>query len=233
MRLWIAAIAALTAGAAVAATPAPAWQTVETTQVGALTLTVESQDGAENSPRLVIAAPGGRATTISLNGGLAAVSDAISTKALADRNTLHSKYLFATDALKDRASGDRLLVVFGAAEDPDPYAIRVLHVAANGRVQTLYSNEAFELTGIADLNKDGVPELIGRPSWSQMDAKCLSTYDPTAVLRLSGGQYVDDEKLSKTYNIAHYVWAGPKSREDIAVNICIHPPKLATVPKGH
>ncbi|HXQ44968.1 MAG TPA: hypothetical protein VN806_00020 [Caulobacteraceae bacterium] len=228
----VAALAALTAGVAAAA-PA-AWQPVETTHIGAYTLTVESDAGADDSPRLEIAAPGGHTTTLSLSGGLATVKDAMPTKSLAALNKLHSKYLYATDALRDRASGDRLVVVFGAAQDPDPYAIRVLHLAANGQVQTLLSDDAFELTAIADLNKDGVPELIGRPSWSQMDTKCLSTYDPIGVYRLSGAQYVYDEGLSKTYNLTHrYVWAGPKSREDVAVDICRKAgPKLVPAPTG-
>jgi hypothetical protein len=219
MRLWIAAAAALTAAAAAAATPT--WQPVETTHIGAYTLTVESADGVDDSPRLTIAAPGGRTTVVSLNGGLAAVKDAMSTKSLAAQNKLKSKYLYAADALKDRAGGDRLIVAFGAPEDPDPWAIRVLALAANGQVQTLLSADAFELTAIADLNKDGVAELVGRPSYSQMDTRCIATYDPQAVFRLSGGKYVYDEALSKTYNLTHrYVWAGPRSREDIGVNLC-------------
>jgi len=226
----VAAVAGLVAGAAAAA-PA-AWQPVETTHIGAYTLTVESDASADDSPRLEIAGPGGHTTILSMNGGLAAVKDAMSTKSLAALNKLRSKYLYAADALKDRASGDRLVVVFGAAEDPDPYAIRVLHLAANGQVQTLLSDDSFELTAITDLNGDRTPELVGRPSYSQMDTKCLSTYDPMGVYRLSGAQYVYDEGLSKTYNLTHrYVWAGPKAREDVAVDLCLKAgPKLVPAP---
>ena len=146
---------------------------------------------------------------------------------------MRPKYLYATDALKDGATGDRLVIAFSAAEDPDPPGIRVMHLAADGQVQTLYSDDAFELTAIADLNKDGVPELIGRPSWSQMDNRCVATYDPTAVYRLVGGRYVYDEALSKTYNLTHrYVWAGPHSREDVGVDVCRKAgPKLVPAPK--
>jgi len=228
----LAFVLAATFATASAAAAAPR-QAVETTHIGGYVLTVESEDGADDSPRLVIAAPGGHTTTLSLNGGLAAVKDAMTTKSLAALNTLNSKYLYATDALKDRASGDRLVLVFGAAEDPDPWAIRVLHLAANGQVQTVFSEDAFELTAIADLNKDGVPELIGRPSYSQMDNRCIATYDPQAVYRLSGGSYVYDEALSKTYNLTHrYVWAGPHSREDVGVDLCNKSgPKLVPAPK--
>jgi hypothetical protein len=234
MRLWTVAAAALSAGAAAGATPAPAWHPLETTHIGAYTLTVESEDGVDNSPRLVIAAPGGRTIVVSLNGGLASVKDAMSTKSLAAQNQLHSNYLYASAVLRDRASGDRLVVVFGAPEDPDPWAIRVLALAANGQVQTLLSDDAFELTAVADLNKDGVPELVGRPSYAQMDNRCVATYDPQAVYRLVGDRYVYDEALSKTYNLAHrYVWAGPHSREDVGVDLCNKPgPKLVPAPHG-
>jgi hypothetical protein len=227
----VAALAALTAGVAAAA-PAAAWQPVETTHIGAYTLTVESDASADNSPRLEIVAPGGHTTTLSLTGGLVAVKDAMHTKALVAKNTLHSKYLYATDALKDRASGDRLVAVFGAGEDPGPDAIRLLHLAANGQVQTLLSDGSYELIAITDLNKDGVPELVGYPSYSEMQTKCLESYDPMGVYRLSGAQYVYDEALSKTYNLTHrYVWAGTGPRLDLAVDICLKGgPKLVPNP---
>ena len=157
----------------------------------------------------------------------------MTTRSLAALNKLHSRYLYASAALKGRAGGDQLVVVFGAPEDPDPWAIRVLDLAANGHVRTLFSDDAFELTAIIDLNKDGMPELVGRPSDSQMDNRCIATYDPQAVYRLSGGQYVYDEALSKTYNLTHhYVWAGPHSREDVGVDVCSKGgPKLVPAPK--
>jgi hypothetical protein len=239
MSSFVAAVASLTAGAAVAATPAPSWRPVETTHIGAYTLTVESEANADdanpdNSPRLEIAAPGGHTTILSLTGGLVAVKDAMHTRALVATNKLHSKYVFAADALRDRASGDRLVVVFGAGEDPGPDAIRVLHLAANGQVQTLLADDSFELAAITDLNKDGVPELAGYPSYSEMDTKCLETYDPRGVYRLNGAQYVYDEALSKTYNLTHhYVWAGSGPREDLAVDICLKAgPKLVPAPRS-
>jgi len=227
------ALAATVALAASAAAPAPpAWRAVETTHLGAYTLVVQSNDGADDSPRLVVAAPGGKTTVVSLNGGLALVKNAITTASLAAQNRLHSSYLYAALALNDGAAGDQLVAVFGAAEDPDPFAFRVLRLAPDGQVATLLSEDAFELTAIAHLDKGAAPELIGRPSWSQMDTKCLSTYDPLAVYRLSDGRYAYDAALSQAYDVAHYVWAGPKSREDVAVDICHKPLKLVPAPKS-
>jgi hypothetical protein len=208
-----------------------AWRTVETTHVGAFTLTVQSQADGTDTPRLTIAGPGGATTIVSLSDGLATVKDAMTVKSLAARNTLHSQYVFATGALKAAGAGDRVVVVFGAASDPDPFAIRVLELGANGQVKTLLAEDAFELIAITLPDKSGAPELIGRPSWSQMDTKCLSTYDPQAVYRLSAGKYVYDEALSKAYALAHYVWAGPKSREDVAVDLCHKPLRLVPAPK--
>jgi hypothetical protein len=69
-----------------------------------------------------------------------------------------------------------------------------------------------------------------------MDTKCLSTYDPISVFRLSAGaagRFVYDEALSKAYNLSHrYVWAGPNAREDVAVDLCRKAgPILVAAPK--
>jgi hypothetical protein len=154
---------------------------------------------------------------------------------LAKSNLLKSKYVFVSKALTNR-SHDPLVVVFGAPEDPDPGAIRVLHLGAGGKMETLLSYDNFQIVSIADLDHDGVAELIGRRSFSQMDTKCLSTYDPISVFRLSAGaagRFVYDEALSKAYNLSHrYVWAGPNAREDVAVDLCRKAgPILVAAPK--
>ena len=231
MTLSIAAVTSLAAVLALptGATSGPsAWQPVETTRFGSAAasyhLTTEANAGDDNSPRLSVLDSSGHATVITFDNGMVPVSEGLRDTGLPATNQLKSKYVFEAKALTDR-SGERLVVVFGAAMDPDPFAIRVLRLGPGGKVETLLSEDAFVITSIADLDHDGVAELIGRRSYSQMDTKCLSTYDPISVFRLAAGaqgRFVYAENLSKAYNLAHhYVWDGPNAREDVAVDVCL------------
>jgi hypothetical protein len=217
------ALAALAALMLMAAAP-PGWTPIESLRYGppgaSSKLTVEQDKSNDDSPRLKILGPNGRTTVITLVGGLITAAAALTETPLNRANLLHSKYFYASDALRD-PSGDRLLVVFGAAPDSDPSSIRILHFGPNGRIDTLMANDAFALIAVTDLNHDGKPELVGRASLSQFDKPCVTTYDPLAVYRQSGETYLYDEALSKAYNLSHrYVWAGPTSREDIGVDVC-------------
>ena len=72
--------------------------------------------------------------------------------------------------------------------------------------------------------------MIGSGSTSEMASKCVSTYDPYAVFKLSDrakGRFQYSLALSKKYNLAHYAgWAGPNAREDIGVNFCRKPARI-------
>ena len=216
------------------------WRPIETISYGpapaSYRLTTETNAADDNSPRLTVTDSSGHATVITFDNGMVPVSEGLRDTGLAGANLLKSKYVFVAKALTNRA-GARLVVVFGAPVDPDPFAIRVLRLGAGGKVETLLSEDSFVITSITDLDHDGVAELIGRRSYSQMDTKCLSTYDPISVFRLAAGaqgRFVYDEGLSKAYNLAHhFVWAGPNAREDLAVDICLKAgPKLVPAPKN-
>lgn len=73
----------------------------------------------------------------------------------------------------------------------------------------------------------GLARIIGKASLSEVQA-CLdydpttspyaTTYDPFSVYLLTPGkQAIYSLAESRTYNLAHYVWAGPKMREDYSV----------------
>ena len=63
-----------------------------------------------------------------------------------------------------------------------------------------------------------------------MGSKCVSTYDPYSVFKLSDptkGRFQYSLALSEKYNLAYYAgWAGPNAREDIGVNICQKPARM-------
>ncbi len=231
--MTLTALAALTM---IAAAPAPDWKTVETLRYGppgaSAKLTIEANASDDDSPRLKVVGPGGVTTIVTVPEGIEAVTDALQEDpALIKANRLSSHYFYASDAIRD-AAGQRLLVVFGNAGDSDTGSIRIFRFGANGRVDTLMAEDAFNLIAVADLNHDGKNELVGRLSLSQMDAPCYATYDPLGVFKLAGDKFVYDEALSKTYNLTHgYVWAGPKSREDIAVYTCGKTRRLVAPPK--
>ena len=112
------------------------------------------------------------------------------------------------------------LFVIGFSDDGAPY--KVLEQNA----LDLYS---FQSTG------DGDAFIIGKATMSQVMAgdgsngsktPYATTYDPFSVFivhSLSQAQYSLDASMK--YNRAHYVWAGPHSREDYAVlfNVPGHP----------
>jgi hypothetical protein len=147
---------------AVAAAPA-VWQAVETVSYGpaaaSYRLTVETGPADVDSPRLVVVDPSGHTLVVTPPGGLVPVSDGLSETGLAKSNLLKSKYVFVSKALTNR-SHDPLVVVFGAPEDPDPGAIRVLHLGAGGKMETLLSYDNFQIVSIADLDHDGAPVVF-------------------------------------------------------------------------
>ena len=111
------------------------------------------------------------------------------------------------------------MAVFGWPDGSDPYGLTLVGFDSTGYPRLLFRQE-FELVDVTDLDGDGAPELVGRPSIPQAYGKCSATYDPYAVYRLSAGKPRYDEALSRRYNEAHYVWAGAKASERIEVDQC-------------
>ena len=117
------------------------------------------------------------------------------------------------------AGGTTVFALFGWAYASDPGQLTLVGFDSTGYPRVLFREE-FDLADVRDLDGDGTPEIVGKPSLSQSSGECATTYDPFAVYRLSAGKVRYDLALSKKYNEAHYVWAGPKMSEKIEVRTC-------------
>ena len=117
------------------------------------------------------------------------------------------------------AGGTTVFALFGWAYASDPGQLTLVGFDSTGYPRLLFREE-FDLVDVTDLDGDGASEIVGKPSLSQAYGKCSATYDPFAVYRLSAGKVRYDLALSKKYNEAHYVWAGPKMSEEIEVKRC-------------
>jgi hypothetical protein len=126
--------------------------------------------------------------------------------------------------------GAPLLFAFGYAYASDPFHLIILGLDRTGYPRLLFHRD-FDLEAVADVDGDGRADLVGRATVPQGLGQCAATYDPFAVYRLglsSGSMPKYDLALSRTYNLAHYVWAGPKMSETIEVRGC-PPEKLRLI----
>jgi len=228
--------AAIPAHAARAADAAPVskWGAMETTHfvwrkgTAPYTFIIEDDrsnvgQGDETSPRLKIVGPDGKALVVAAEFGFTTTNDDPDLAKLVRDNLIHSKYLYVTPKLRN-AAGEPALIVFGLPGGSDPGALRIVMLDAKGAPRVVLAEDTLDLAGIADLDRDGVPEVIGYRSLSQMFDDCLKTYDPPSVFRFASparGRLVYAEVLSKRYAEAHGLeWAGPKTREDVGVVTC-------------
>ena len=173
-------------------------------------LVVEGSDASDQDEtrRLVIFSAGHR-TVVSVEGGLAANQ--------LPANKLHSKFIF-----RSRSMPDNMVIVFGWTYDTGPAELRVIRL---GRVpEQILAEQEFHLDHVQRGANGRSLLIIGKRTFSEMLGNCISTYDPYSVLKLddmSRGHFHYSLALSKWYNTAHYGgWAGPKSREDLGVNVC-------------
>ncbi|MFN2598152.1 MAG: hypothetical protein ABR563_13315 [Pyrinomonadaceae bacterium] len=216
-------------------TPAPAlkrvnWRSVETTDFrwrkGGETYTsvVESDVQGKEETELLIRVPSGRDFWLSIPGGVVKASDGWLDKKLAAENLLKSNYLFLTNRLKN-GEGTPMLIVFGAAKASAPGSLRVLSLDKTGYPVEVLSDDNFQLTSLADLDGDGIAEIVGKHCLSQLSGAGVSTYDPYSVYRVSRvGKAAYSLTLSRSYNLRHYYgWAGRDCREDVLV--ALHPRK--------
>ena len=211
---------------------APAWKVIDRAAVawrsGATPYEVLVEEQVVTSPdanwnfRVRVRVPGRKDFTVVDDRGLGPF--------LAVREALK----FTNKALIPRTLGDsaRVLVLplhgpgattvfalFGSGEGSDPQQLTLVGFDATGYPRLLFRGE-FDLADVTDLDGDGTPEIVGKPSLSQAYGKCSATYDPFAVYRLAAGKPRYDLALSRKYNEAHYVWAGPKMSEEIEVKTC-------------
>jgi hypothetical protein len=183
-------------------------------------------------PVLRIVGPGGERLVVKAGGGLVPYAEGLLDPiASHSGQAVKSRYVYANAALRDR-QGQPMVAVFGYAFASDPGAVRVIGLDGAGRPRVLLRQETFALAEVRDLDGDGVAELIGRRRLSQTSGECRTTYDPFAVYRLDAGpaaRFRYSEGLSRRYNLAHYVWAGPAAHEDIAVASCGKQPRILPV----
>lgn len=112
---------------------------------------------------------------------------------------------------------ESLVFISGSPVGSSPGGLLVLRLVDAKPVEILRRAE-LELLDVADLDGDGVAEIIGQPCYSQTIGGDIFTYDPRHVFRLVGRKAVLSEKLSRTYNRKHYAgWIGPDCSEEYFV----------------
>lgn len=175
----------------------------------------DASDQDDDTRRLIIIA-GKQRTTISVEGGLAAIRN--------PANGLHSKFVF-----RSRTMPNNMVIVFGHQFDTGPAEMRIIRLGAVP--QQVLAEEEFHLTDIRRGTDGRSLLIIGKHTSSEMIGKCISTYDPYAVFKINDAakdRFRYSLALSKQYNLAHYGgWAGPKYRKDVGVNICRKPARIA------
>ncbi len=180
------------------------------------------ESGYETSPRLKIVGPGGKATVIAAEPGFTTIDNTDLSKLTHD-NLVHSHYLYLTRKLTGAAT-EPALIVFGGPISSDPGGIRIVMLDKGGAPRVVLAEDSFDLIEIIDLDHDGVPEVVGQRSSSQLFNDCVKTYDPVSVFKFTPvrDRLVYSEALSRHYMKAHGLeWAGPKMREDIGVSLCV------------
>jgi len=139
---------------------------------------------------------------------------------------LHSsRYFFLGEYSTDSKPHTLLFFVSeGAASDAAP--LLVLGFSADGTPYKVLERDEFDPTCFESTGQ-GDALIIGKSSLSQVMAgdgsngsktPYATTYDPFSVFvihNLSRAEYSLTE--SRKYNQEHYVWAGPRTREDYAV----------------
>ena len=115
--------------------------------------------------------------------------------------------------------GTTVFALFGYAYASDPYQLILVGFDSTGYPRLLFRHD-FDLQTVSDLDGDGATELIGRPALSERYGKCAATYVPFAVYRFAADRLQYSRILSRQYNQAHYVWAGPRASERITVEEC-------------
>lgn len=214
---------------------AAAWTPEETLRPAGqdAVLTVERNAASEDSPRLTVAA--GRINSVFRfvpEGGVQPLGE-VFPKGTPGENALESDYLYAPPELA-RGDGEWTVLAFGRAFASDPGPMLVVGLAHGWTPAPLLKLDTFVLTRVQDLDGDGRAEIIGRPSLSQSFDECRLTYDPYLVYRQAErmGPFVLDEGMSAAYaRRVGYPWAGPRPREDVAVDMCAHVNIIVPAPK--
>jgi hypothetical protein len=108
--------------------------------------------------------------------------------------------------------------------DGDP--LFVIGFSSDGIPRKVFEHEGLDVTSFQPtgqnsafiIGKTALSEVMAGDGGNGSIAPYATTYDPFSVFVLKGeSQAVYSLDASRNYNRAHYVWAGPHSREDYAV----------------
>ena len=207
------------------------WKTIDSTTVswrtGAAVYQLLLEDSvvpsdSDPSHRIRIRVPGRHDFTVVDDRGPGGFVPAREALQFADRRLIPSQLPDSARVLVLPVRGRRgttVLALFGYAYASNPYELTLVGFDSTGYPRLLFRHD-FDLQAVSDLNGDGAPEIIGRPSLPQGYGKCSATYVPFAVYRFAADRLQYNQILSRRYNQANYVWAGPRSSERIAVDEC-------------
>jgi len=230
------------------AAQAPLWRPVQVTHVrwrahaASYTLAVETpaDSTSKENERLRIQVPGRPDYLLPGDQG-----DFVSTTApevrgfiiqsLVRDNLSRSPYFYLSPKLRG-VGGRPMLIMFGWAFAGGPEAIHIIALDSSGYPFLVFHDTTFLLTALADLDGDGRAEIVGLPTTSECGGCEDCTYAPYFVYHLPNsphGSAKYDLKLSRAYNLAHYVWAGPAPTDSLEVDVCNQERPRITTPKRH
>ncbi len=223
--VWAALVCGLAAGAVGAPCRAdtPEWRPIETMSLPTdavgppSSLTIERSDGPEARVRVTFRRPSGESLPDFFGAGLVPLREGMAADLMAS-DRLRSDYVFSSSKL-DRAPGKRVLILFGG---PDPPTMHLMIVGPT--TFETYGGGVFFLTRVVHAGPR--VELIGRRAPARPAGRCRATYAPYAVLAFEEAKDSSldySPGLSRAYNRAHYVWAGPRPRRDLVVDTCGRP----------
>ena len=213
------------------AVQAPQWRPVHTARVhwqegtALYTLAIETpaDTASVEEQRLRIRIPGRRDYVLRGDeGGFVSSVQATLNSSLVADNLARSPYFYLSPNLRG-VRGTPMLVVFGWAFASDPGSIHIIALDSMGYPIEVFHDSTFLLTALVDLDADGRAEIIGKRTLSQCGGCDDCSYDPYSVYHLPNPPHHRaryDLALSRSYNLAHYVWAGPSPTESLEVNVC-------------
>ena len=138
---------------------------------------------------------------------------------------LHPSRYFFSGRYQANAKMHSLLFFVGPPEI-ESGSVFVIGFASDGIPYKVLEDDHLDLVGFESPN-NGIPLIIGKATMSQVTAgdggngslaPYATTYDPFSVFVVRPDSVAKYSlRGSQRYNEQHYVWAGPKSREDYAV----------------
>lgn len=211
------------------------WRTVESVEWryrGAALAAIVEETENPGTARLRIASAGQPDYVVSVEGGLVPLRDSLLDPQLRSLNSVSASYVFLPRNLRT-VDGVPVLIVTGWAFASDPGSFRALALDQKGRPYEVFASDTFDLAALADVDGDGLTEMVGYRRLSQEwgpTPTCTKglgrflTYNPYAVYHLPrpvAGTATYSLELSRRYNLAHYYgWVGPEASEDWTVVLC-------------